>query len=105
MARHVLKTADGEGFLRAYWDTCADIEKEFGVLVLLGVECTKRRGVLKFRLSAWPPGDVPAVRPIAAYVTEYPTAQVASLEACLYRLALKLDHIITQQRQFPSGKA
>jgi len=105
MARKPLKTADGEGFLRATWDLMADMRAEYQVVCSFSVRPSKRRGVLLFVLKAYADEDVPQTAPRAAYTCEYPTSQVSSLEAFLYRATLKLDYQLEMQRRYPEGKA
>jgi len=105
MARKVLRSADGEGFLRAAWDAMADMLVDYGVVCSWSVKPSTRRGIFVFRLHAYVEGTAPESLAQAAYVCEYPTAQVASLEACLYRATIKLDFQLEQPRRFPSGKA
>lgn len=105
MARKTLHSSDGEGFLRAYWDLIADVEAQYGVVCTLACTRTNRRGVMRFRLVALDAADVPEMRERAVYISDYPTAQVASLEAVLYRCAIKLDHILEMQARYPMGKA
>jgi len=49
--------------------------------------------------------DVPESVLRAVYLGEYPSSQVATLEAFLYRCALKLEHILEMQKRYPEGKA
>jgi len=105
MSRKVIKTADGEGFLRAMWDSLADVQEVYEVDILFTVERTKRRGVFKYRLAALGREDVPESVLRAVYIGEYPSSQVATLEAFLYRCALKLEHILEMQKRYPEGKA
>jgi len=104
MARHTLRTGDGEGFLRAAWDMWSDIELNETVKLSLAVMPTSRKGVFRFRLSAWREEDTPTAFPQAAVALEYPTAQVQSLEAFLYALTVKLDRVIELQQRYPEGK-
>lgn len=105
MARKPLKTSDGEGFLRAAWDLLADMRAEYGVESGFTVRPSKRRGVFVYALRAYTPSDGGESVQRAAYTCEYPTSQVGSLEAFLYRAVLKLDYQLEQQRRFPEGKA
>jgi hypothetical protein len=105
MARKALKTSDGEGFLRATWDLEADMRAVYGVESGYTVRPSKRRGVFIFALRAYTPSEGGESVQRAAYTCEYPTAQVASLEACLYRAMLKLDFQLEMQLRYPEGKA
>lgn len=105
MARKVLKSADGEGFLRATWDLMGDMRAVYGVDCGFFVRPSKRRGVFLFALRAYEPDSPAEAPPKAAYTCEYPTAQVASLEAFLYRATLKLDFQLEMQKRYPEGKA
>jgi len=104
MARHTLKTSDGEGFLRAAWDMWADLEMEGELRVELVVKPTGRKGVFWFRLAGWSNDGMPTGYPKASVSAEYPTAQVQSLEAFLYALTVKLDRVIELQARYPEGK-
>lgn len=105
MARHALKSQDSEGFLRAFHDTVRDLEGNHYVRVYITLELTKRRGVLRAVLRAYEAGENETPYPQAKYSVEYPTAQVGSFEAALYQASIKLDHILTQQKLWPMGKA
>lgn len=105
MARKQLKTADGEGFLRALWDSFADMEVEYGVTCSLTVTPTTRKGVFRWRMAAQTMAGTPLASESAVYTGEYPSVVASSLEAFLYRSSLKLEHILEQQRKWPMGKA
>jgi len=105
MARHPLKSSDGEGFLRAFHDSVRDIEGNHGVRVYITLSLTTRRGVLKATLRAYREQDDDVPYPQAAYSVEYPTAAIGSFEAALFQASNKLDHILTQQRIWPMGRA
>lgn len=105
MARKALKTSDGEGFLRAFTDEWADLESTYGVYLQMRVSPTPRKGVLELRVSAWGEQERRGHQPRAAYTASYPTAQVGTLEACLYQSLVRLEHILAQQLKWPMGKA
>lgn len=105
MAKQRLSSSDGEGFLRAFHDSVLDIEGNHGVQVFVTMELTKRRGVLRVVLRAYRAADDVQDAPQAKYSVEYPTAAVSSFEAALFQASNKLDHILTQQRIWPMGKA
>lgn len=105
MGKQRLASADGEGFLRAFTDSWADIEADKGVLIVMSVRPSGRRGVLEVTLSAWSEQEKRGHFPQASITITYPTAAVATFEASLFQATNKLDHILTQQRLFPSGKA
>lgn len=105
MAKNRLSSADGEGFLRAFGDNWADLEKEFNVLLTMRVGPSSRRGVLEHRISAWHEGDRRGTHPQAAYTFNYPTAQVSTYEAALFQAITRLARILEGQRKWPEGKA
>jgi hypothetical protein len=105
MARHTLRTSDGEGFLRAFTDAWQDAEADHKVLIQMNVHLSRRRGVLGLTLAAVPEGEPAPVHPQAKYTVEYPTAAVATFEAALYQAMVKLERILDQQRKWPMGKA
>lgn len=105
MSRKQLKTADGEGFLRAYWDLVGDMHKEYGVDCKFRVMSSSRRGVLVFTLAAQSLQADARAPVVASYTAEFPNASVGSLEAFLYRCAFKLDYMLEQKLRYPSGKA
>jgi hypothetical protein len=105
MTRKPLKSADGEGFLRAFTDEWADIRADHDVELVMTISPTYRKGVLKLTIKAWAGGLVDIGFPKAQYSVEYPTAAVASFEAALYQAMVRLQRVIEQQERYPMGKA
>jgi len=101
MAHRTLRSADGEGFLRAMCDSWKDLEHDQNVVLKLAVVPTKRKGVLQFSLGAWRPTGGSRDFPLARAVADYPNSQVQTLEAFLYTLGIKLERIIELQHRFP----
>lgn len=104
MAKNRLSSADGPGFLRAFTDNWADVERAYGVLLTMRVSPAKRKGVLEHRISAWHEGERRGGHPAAAYTFEYPTAQVQTYEAVFFQAITRLARILEEQRKWPEGK-
>lgn len=104
MGRHALKAADGEGFLRAFWDAWVDLEKDHEVRLRLWIEPTTRKGVFTNRLVAWLKVGGSQDFPQASVRVEYPSSQVQSYEAFLYTLVVKLERVIEMQAKYPEGR-
>lgn len=104
MARYKLKTADGEGFLRAFWDEWRDIELAYGLHLKLKVLPSERRGILVHWLEAWKDRPETTAFPKGSVRLEYPSSQVQSYEAFLYALGVKLSRLLEMQVRYPEGK-
>lgn len=100
-----LKSNDKEGFIRAFTDEWSDMQKEYDIVLEFTVEPTFRKGVLRFCLTALSPSDGHTGLAAATYQCEYPTAAVESLEACLFRCAVRLERVLRDKRAHPMGKA
>jgi hypothetical protein len=105
MTKHKLSAADGEGFLRAFTDEIAELQLGHQVSLVLWVSPTSRKGVLKLELSAVQADDSPGSSVVAKYTTEYPTAAVGSLEACMFQCAVKVGRLLRDQALYPMGRA
>jgi len=105
MARHRLKANDGEGFIRAFTDELAELQLDHRVCLVLWVSPSSRKGVIKLELSAVEDKDAPDMRVVAKYTTEYPTASVGSLEACMFQCAVKIGRLLRDGVRFPMGRA
>lgn len=100
-----LKSNDKDGFLRAFTDEWAELQIAYGVVLEFVVEPSGRKGVLRLTLSALSPSDGHVGLSTAYYQCEYPTAQVESLEACLFRCGTRLERILRDRKAHPQGKA
>jgi hypothetical protein len=100
-----LKSNDKEGFLRAFTDEYADLQADYHVKLEMVVEPSGRKGVLRITLTALSPQDGHTGLAAAYYQCEYPTAQVESLEACLFRCAVRLERVLRDRHAYPMGKA
>jgi len=100
-----LKSNDKEGFIRALTDEWADLQKEYQVVLEMTVEPAMRKGVLRITLTALSPSDGRTGLATAYYSCEYPTAAVESLEACLFRCAVRLERVLRDRKAHPMGKA
>jgi len=100
-----LKSNDLTGFLRAVTDEWKEIEHVYEVRLEMVIEPAGRGGILRISLTALDParGHVALVN--GYYQCEYPTAQVESLEACLYRCCIRLERVLRDARSHPMGKA
>lgn len=105
MAKNALKSDDVAGFLRAYTDEIAELEKEHQVIVFATWTPARQRGVLEFRLSAWAEGDRRGNSPRASYTAHYPNAFVGSLHAFLFQCAIRLGTQLRDLKRYPQGKA
>jgi len=105
MTRHTLRTADGEGFIRAFTDEWKDIEQMYEVKLHLSIEPTGRKGILLHRLTAWLCVGGSRDFPQASVRVEYPSSQVQSYEAFLYSLGVKLERVLEMQKAYPEGRS
>jgi len=103
--RTTLLSGDKEGFLRAYTDEWRDLSMVHDVVLVMTMEPTPRKGVLKLAVCAYKAGEGSAGLVQAYYSCEFPTAAVESFEACLYRCLVRLERILRDKAQFPMGKA
>lgn len=104
MTHRTLKSSDGEGFLRAAWDSWFDLVVERKGQLSLIVAPTVRKGVWSFRLTYRSPLDALAAFPTASVTAEYPTAQVQTVEAFLYQLVVKMERMLDSQDRYPGGR-
>lgn len=105
MGRHAIKSADGEGFLRAFWDAWKDLEADHDIRLALLVEPTTRKGIFTHRLQGWLKVGGSKDFPQASVRVEYPSSQVQTYEAFLYTLVVKLERVFENQARYPEGKA
>lgn len=100
-----LHSNDKEGMLRAFYDEWIDMQKTYHIVLEFIVEVTERKGVLRFTICALHPFDGLVRQKMAYYQCEYPTAQVQSLEAALFRCTVQLERILRDRSAYPQGKA
>jgi len=100
-----LHSHDKEGFLRAFTDEWADVQAMHRCVLEFTIEPSNRRGVVKFTIVALSPSDRFQGLTGARYQCEYPTAQVESVEACLFRCIVQLERILRDRLVHPSGRA
>lgn len=96
---------DKEGFVRAFTDEWADLEKDYGIVVEFTLAPSGRKGILRLCATALDPrtghtGLIPSY-----YQCEYPTSAVQSVEAALFSCMVKLERLLRDRRDHPSGKA
>jgi hypothetical protein len=103
--RTTLRSGDPEGFLRAFSDEWVDIGELHDVVLLMSIEPTKRRGVMKLCVWSYKASEGTTGMVQAMYSCEYPTAAVETFEACLYRCLIRLERILRDKAMFPMGKA
>lgn len=83
-----------EGFLRAAWDLEADMRLTAGVVVVLELKRTKRKGVWEISLGATGNRAVWAVSTTVRYSVEWPRSEVATLAAAVFQAYHKLDLLV-----------
>lgn len=105
MSRKQLKSADSEGFLRAFTDEWAELALDHKVELAFSMAPTSRKGVLALTVRAVGAGEAPEARLRAKYTCEYPTAAVGTFEACLYQCMVRTGRILREQEKWPMGRA
>lgn len=104
MAKDRTKSADGEGFLRAFTDAWLDLGVQEDCTIVLYIAPSGRKGVIKVTLKAYEEGKKGDTEVICTYSFEYPTAAISSLEASLYAGVVKLDRLVADAHQYPGGR-
>jgi len=83
-----------EGFLRAAWDLEADMRLTAGVVVVVELKRSKRRGIWELCLGATGNRAVWKVSTTVRYVVEWPRSEVATLAAAVFQAMHKLDLLV-----------
>jgi len=100
-----LHSNDKEGFIRAFTDEWLDLSNDYGVDIQFEIDPGLRRGVVNLQVTATKPAGIAQERLQVRYTTEYPTAQVESFEACLFRCVVRLERMLRDRTAYPMGKA
>lgn len=90
MSRRQLKADDVDGFVQAYWDSVVDLEKDYGVEVIVGVKRGKERGKLVYWAHATRDTPIGPDWVVATAECVWPGHYSTSLHALLYSLAIRL---------------
>ncbi len=95
MSKHKPGMSVGEQWLVSAWDAVRDLERDYGVVVFFAALPLARAGVFQLRAGAFRMSEGEIYEdPVAEYVTEYPSSQISSLEAAIYRCAWQLAAIV-----------
>lgn len=98
MANKNGKATTESGFLIAAYDLLGDVSVEHSVSVGYQITPTVRRGVYKMRLSALRTANGSKMVKDASYECEFPTAEVETLAAALFRAAIQLERLLDSKR-------
>jgi len=90
MSKRQLRADDVEGFMLAVWDSLEDLQKDYGVLIGVGMAPSRQRGHLVFRAKAYQRQQDGTDKAVAASECVWPTHYSTSVHALLYSLLVRL---------------
>jgi hypothetical protein len=104
MGRNQLKSDDVQGFVTAFWDELKDAQEMYGVAVVLDIRLKVNRGGLSFHAMAIRSGEEGDARLAGTARVDWPSDKYTTLHACLYRLAMALDHAVQEDYHQRTGQ-
>jgi len=93
-------TMSDHEMIRAFHIEQRECEAAHDVAWKTVIQPDNQRSVLRIRLEAYEVADPGVVeKPLAAYETTWPNAQVYSFTACLFNTAVKLTRLVEDSRR------
>jgi hypothetical protein len=104
MGRSQLKADDAAGFVTAFWDELKDASEMYGVAITLDIRLKVNRGGVSFHAMALRAGVEGGAQLAGTARVDWPSDKYTSLHACLYRLAMALNHAVQEDYHQRTGQ-
>lgn len=90
------KSGENEAMIRAAYDMLSDTMRVWKCECQVRLVCSNRPGVFRVNSAAMVREPDGVIRTIARYECEYPSAEVLSLDAAVFRAAVSLDRLVSE---------